>query len=206
MEEGDEEAGLVSRKKKKGKVGERWLHVESSKTTKDTQNTLSSTSFIMSFLINPPGRHNITDYDYANSTSPTSFSAALQYNYIHQNLMPLILHNSVLNELMWIRTPKHFSCVTSCIFRRKRFKNGTLVHLSKVNFTFMMVLFPHFHSNKKDQTYSRSIDTTTIFSLNSHKECHEGNVAWLQASLTNHDPKCFVTPSDPSQHSWRWPL
>lgn len=40
MEEGDEEAGLSSRRKK-GKVGARWLHMEFSKTTKDTQNTPS---------------------------------------------------------------------------------------------------------------------------------------------------------------------
>lgn len=83
MEEGDEEAGLGSRKKK-GKVAEQWSYVESSKTTKDTQNTLSSVRFNMSFLINPPGSHNISDYEYANSTSPTLFYATLQYNYISQ--------------------------------------------------------------------------------------------------------------------------
>lgn len=38
MEEGDEEAGLAARKKK-GKVGEHWLHVEPPKTTK-IHNTL----------------------------------------------------------------------------------------------------------------------------------------------------------------------
>lgn len=41
MEEGDEEAGLAARKKK-GKVGERWLQVESSETTEDAQNNHQS--------------------------------------------------------------------------------------------------------------------------------------------------------------------
>lgn len=48
MEEGDEEAGLASRKKK-GKVGDGWLRVHSSKTTKDH---VESVSCSISFLTN----------------------------------------------------------------------------------------------------------------------------------------------------------
>lgn len=60
MEEGDEEAGLASRKKK-GKVGEQWLQAESSETTRDAQN--NHLSALLWF------------YCVLNSTSPTLLPA-----------------------------------------------------------------------------------------------------------------------------------
>lgn len=118
MEEGDEEAGLAARKKK-GKVGERWLQVESSETTEDAQNNHQSA--LLWF------------YCVLNSTSPTLL-------------------------------PADFSCVTRCILR------GELVYFPKDIFNFMIVLFPSFHSNIKDQPLIRSIDAPTVFILSSQNE------------------------------------
>lgn len=147
---------------------------------KDAHKTLSTVSFIMSFLNYCP--QEVTMSVTMQIQPFPLYSRLLCSIIIDHNLMPLRFHHSVFNGLMCIQMPKHFSCVRSCIFRRKHFKNATLVLLSKVSFHFMTVLFPHFHSNRKNQTFIRSTDATTIFSLTSHREMPWGE-CWM---VTDH--------------------